>query len=694
MSNEHPVNHAPARLVFPALTPFFRRQVIKAAGCILLFFTAYILLLICTTALATACIAGGIILMMTLHKVLIFVMALGMIALGVMLLLFLGWYLFRHQKKEAPLRMQLQPAEHPRLFSFIKTLVAATHTRFPKKVFAIPGVTMAGGRQLEIGLGLVNSLNISELQMMLARTLGRFSPPGMQLGSYISGLHQWIYHRLYESGNTAVNTIRRAGHSFALRPFSLAVTGIANSIQYLLKGLFGMVNRACLPLNREMELYADAAGAQIAGGKTAISAMYRMEIGAYCLENCLHELPRLDAAGLRFRNLYEVQRALTERYAEQHHLMADTAGLPLITDIYLQTFVKSRVQFRSRGAAQPGLEERAQHFRTIAADHATVTASAWELFDNPLHLQEVMSALKQAPAFEDSQWYPVQEFMAELEQQDYQYGFPGAFNGYYDNRPFTPVTPVCKQPLAGAEKALYTFDTLYALANVIRIKQFFRDRQDAETLQSIAGGQIPVGQFEYDGQPYPAARATPLLHTLEKVVGKEEEWLYAHDCQAFRFHYTRALDKGEHQAQALLELYERVLLHQDKAQYLGNVVAGIVECTGMLFSAPDLDMDEVHVWFDVLAAESSQFKRLLREIWQHPAILSDWKNELHQEAAHFIWGQQVYVDGHMPRIQEIELLQEISTAVLEQYNNYVMTMKKAYLDLALELSPQIIVHEY
>lgn len=673
MSNEQPVNQASARPVFPAPTLFLRRQIIKAAGCILLFFTAYLLLLISTTALATACIAGGVILMMTLHKVLIFAMALGMITLGVMLLLFLGQYLFGRQKKEAPLRMQLQPAEHPRLFSFIKTLAALTHTRFPKKVFAIPGVAVAGGRQLEIGLGLVNSLNISELQMMLARSQWRFSVPGMRLGNYISGLHQWIYHRLYESGNTA---------------------GIANGIQYLLKGLFGVVNRACLPLNREMELYADAAGAQIAGSKAAVSAMYRMEIGAYCMEHCLHELPRLEAAGLRFRNLYEVQRALTDRYAVQHHMMTDTAGLPMITDTYLQTFVKSRVQFRSRNASQPGLEERAQRCRMIAADHATVTAGAWELFNNPLRLQEVMSALEQAPAFENSQWYPVQKFMAELEQQDHQYGFPAAFNGYYDNRPFTPVTPVCVQPLAGAEKELYTFDTLYNPANAIRIKQFFRDRQDAETLQSITGGQIPVGQFEYDGQPYPAARATQLLHTLETAVGKEEAWLHEHDCRAFRFHYTRALDKGEQQAQALLELYEGVLLHQARAQQLGSVVAGIVECSSMLFGTPDIGTDETHSWFDVLNAESSQFKQLLREIWQHPAILNDWENERQQEAAHFLWRQQIYAEGHMPRVQEIASLQEISAAVLEQYNNYVMTAKKAYLDLALELSPEIIVHEY
>lgn len=666
----------------------------KAAGCILLFFTAYILLLTGTTALATACIAGGVILMMTLHKVLIFVMALGMIALGVMLLLFLGRYLFSRQKKEAPLRMQLQPAEHPRLFSFIKTLAAVTHTPFPKKVFAIPGVAVAGGRKLEIGLGLVNSVNISELQMMLARTQGRFSPGGMQLGNYISGLHQWIYHRLYESGNTAVIIVRRMEHNLALRPFSLAVIGIAKGIQYLLKGLFGVVNRACLPLNREMELYADAAGAQIAGSKAAVSAMYRMEIAAYCMEHCLHELPRLDAAGLRFRNLYEVQRALTDRYAVQHHMMTDTAGLPMITDTYLQTFVKSRVQFRSRNASQPGLEERAQRCRMIAVDHGTVTAGAWELFNNPLRLQEVMSALKQAPAFENSQWYPVQEFMAELEQQDHQYGFPAAFNGYYDNRPFTPVTPVCVQPLAGEEKALYTFDTLYTPANAIRIKQLFRDRQDAETLLSITGGQIPVSQFEYDGQPYPAAQATQLLHTLETAVGKEEAWLHEHDCRAFRFHYTRALDKGEQQAQALLELYEGVLLHQSRAQHLGNVVAGIVECSSMLFSTPEIGTDETYSWFDVLNAESSQFKQLLREIWQHPAILSDWENERQREAAHFLWRHQIYADGHMPRAQEIALLQEISAAVLEQYNNYVMTAKKAYLDLALELSPEIIVHEY
>jgi Zn-dependent protease with chaperone function len=694
MSNDNPVNQEPVCAAIPVPTPLFRRQVIKAAGFIFLFFTAYVLLLLLTTALATACVAGGILLLMMLHKVLAVITALVLVAMGIMLLLFLGIYLFGRPGRQRPSRTLLQPAEHPRLFSFISELAGATRTRLPRKVFAIPGVTATalrgagnlrlGGSQLEIGLGLVNSVNISELKMMLARSLGRVSLPGMQLGSYISGLHQWIYHRLYESDRPHI-TIRRFGRSYVLRPFSRITIGIADGMQYLLSALFGPVNRACLPVNREMEFYADAAGTQAAGSQTAISALYRAEIGGYCMEHCTQELPRLEAEGLRFRNLYEVQRALIQRYTLRHYLPADTAGLPVITDTYLQTFITSRIQFRNQGASQPGLEERARRCRAIAAPDGGPTASAWELFNNPVRLQEDITAMQYgaAPAFEDIKWYSVPAFITELEQQERQYALPPAFKGYYDNRAFTPLSPDWQQPLTEAEKAANNFDGLYAPAHAVRIKLFFRDRQDLETLEGIAGGQIPVGQFEFDGQTCTAGQAPELLSKLSAAVAEEEAWLHEHDRLAFRFHYTRALEKDGRDAQALLQLYEKVILHQEKAQQLSDTVANIIDCSAMMFgNQPDFP-ENMDVMAEILKTETDRFRQLFEELWQYQEVVRHWDREL-----------QVMAENYIRSGQPVVPFEELGASVLDQYNNYLALIKKAYLDLVLELYPQMIVHEY
>lgn len=689
MSNDNPVNQEPVQASFP---PLFRRRVLKASGFILLFFTAYTLLLILATALAAACMAGGILLLMSLQQVLPIILALGLVMLGAMLLFFLGGSLFSRRKGGRRLRTLLQPAEHPRLFHFITELSAATRTRFRGKVFAVPGVTTAvfhgpgnlhlAGSQLEIGLGLVNSLNVGELRMMLARTLVRFSVPGMRLGNYVSGLHQWIYQRLYENEGLHIIIIRRLGRSYLLRPFSHATMGIANGIQYLLTELFALVNRAYIPVSREMEFYADAVGTQVAGSQTAISALHRAEIGAHCMEHCLDELPALDLSRLRFRNLYEAQGALIRRYAVRNYLSTDAAGLPVITDTYLQTFVKSRVQFRRQGASQPGLDERTLRCRTIRATDAGETASAWELFNEQVSLQEDMTAgqYSERPAGEDQQWYAVQAFIAKLEQQERQYASPPAFSGYYDNRLFTQPEPDWKQPMTDEEKAGCTFDALYDPVNTVRIKLYYRDKQDLDTLEAIAERQIPVSHFEFDGQTYSAIQAAQLMTGLSTVVAQEEAWLQEHDRLAFRFHYTRALEKGTQQV--MLQLYEQVVLHQEMAEQLGEVVTGSIDHNAMLFDAERNATEDIDAITEMLTANYRRFRALIDILCQYQDVVSHWDEELRARVRDVIHGQPILT------------VDEVGTQVLSQYDNYVALTRKAYLDLALELSPEIIVHEY
>jgi len=459
---------------------------------------------------------------------------------------------------------------------------------------------------------------------------------------------------------------------------------IANGIQYLLTELFALVNRAYIPVSREMEFYADAVGTQVAGRQTAISALHRAEIGSHCMERCLDELPGLDTQGLRFRNLYEAQGALARRYALRNYLSADAAGLPLITDTYLQTFVKSRVQFRRQGASQPGLDERMQRLGAIAAADTEERSSAWNLFNDQVRLQEDMTALQygEEPVQGDQQWYTVAAFLAGLEQQELQYQSPAAFSGYYDNRLFTQPGPAWKQPMTDEEKALYSFDTLYDPANTIRIKLYFRDRQDLETLEAIAERQIPVSHFEFDGQTYSAVQASQLMTTLRDAVTQEEAWLQAHDCLAFRYHYTRALEKDSQQAQGMLQLYEQVVLHQEMAEQLGEVVTGTVDHHTMLFDADQETMEYMDALDDILKADYHRFRSLIEILCQYQDVVSHWDEALRAKVTDFIYDRSTLT------------VEDLGTQVLHHYDNYVALTRKAYLDLVLELSPQIIVHEY
>ena len=53
-------------------------------------------------------------------------------------------------------------------------------------------------KNLIIGLGLVNGLNLSEFKAVLAHEFGHFSQSSMQLGSYVYTANQVIYDLVYQ----------------------------------------------------------------------------------------------------------------------------------------------------------------------------------------------------------------------------------------------------------------------------------------------------------------------------------------------------------------------------------------------------------------------------------------------------------------------------------------------------------------
>jgi len=177
-----------------AISPAFRKKVTAVAGSIFLFLIVYLLLVAAALVLAIACCSFGLMLILRLTSFLPIIIGLGLIGVGVSVVVFLFKFLFAVTKDVNDQRIEITEAEHPRLFDFIRQLTEETRTPFPKKIFLSPDVN-AGvfynssfwsmffpvRKNLEIGLGLVNVVNISEFKAVMAHEFGHFSQKSMKL---------------------------------------------------------------------------------------------------------------------------------------------------------------------------------------------------------------------------------------------------------------------------------------------------------------------------------------------------------------------------------------------------------------------------------------------------------------------------------------------------------------------------------
>ncbi|WP_143304836.1 M48 family metallopeptidase [Chitinophaga vietnamensis] len=703
MTNLLSENTGSSNFPFSAGAISFRQQIIKVFGYIVLFFLSYVILLLAAVALAVVCITGGVALIRSYPVLLSMIPGIALVVLGVMTCFLLFRFLIYRRQPVNPYRTQISADSHPRLFDLITQLVKETRISFPKKIFIVPDVNAAlfyhssflslfwpVRKNLEIGLGLVNSVNISEFKTVLAHEFGHFSQRSMKLGSYVYGLNRMLYNMLYENDSWNELMIRWSSAGSLPGFFILLSTWIVNVIQYVLRKIYQLINRQYMEMSREMEFKADALAVSLTGTAAAVSSLRRVEMGSYCLDHCLHKLPELAEQQCRFRNVFQVQRALIRYYASQNQLELDSAGLPVITDAYFKTFLKSRVQLRDQWTTHPTREAREARYRQADVRQEPVSASAWQLFDEPEALQESVTEQVYSytvPVGMPFTWHNISTFMAELEQRHRTYEFPKAFNDYYDNRAFAPLYDGYQEPLPAGHPL--TFQTLYHPDVVLRIRMYYRDLQDTETLQAIAAGHFQTRVFEFDGQKYRAGKAGRLAQQLAAQVSAEREWLETQDQLAFRFHYTQALAKDDDTAAQLKARHEEIIRHQENANRLNDLVVRIIHCISVLFHTSSHNLATVLPCIEELSGEYREFRKLLQEVLTEPHIRNTLSPEMNERIRQFHQHDGVFIRNGIPEYGAIKELHDTSSALMEYYNNSIVLLKKEHLESILRQSPVI-----
>ena len=256
----------------------FARNVKNVLLTIGVFFITYLVLVTVAFGLLYLCILLGIGIISLGLSWLTIVIGCGVICLGLMFLAFLLKFVFSVQKDSNDNRVEITKEEHPQLFEFINQLVTEVKSPSPKKVFIVPNVNAAVfynssfwsmffpvRKNLEIGLGLVNSLNMSEFKAVLAHEFGHFSQRSMKIGSYVYTVNRAIYNMVYEydSWDKLLDQWIASGGLFSI--FAGITRFMVNAIRSLLRKAYELINIRYMGLSREMEYNADLIAVSAAG---------------------------------------------------------------------------------------------------------------------------------------------------------------------------------------------------------------------------------------------------------------------------------------------------------------------------------------------------------------------------------------------------------------------------------------------
>lgn len=538
----------------------FETNVKRVAWAILLFLVTYFLLLITSGIVCYFCILGAIFVVNHLYHILLIFIAIGLVIFGVMIFVFMLKFIFIKNQKPTENHIEIFEKDQPHLFAFIRKVAQDSFNQMPKHVYIARGVNasvsadsqllsflFASPKNLTIGLGIVNTLNISEFKSVLAHEFGHFSQKSTHFGRYVYAFYLMLYNWIYaeDSWDNMLSKLLYSGLK-AIRITGWFILSSSNVIKRVMAYLFRFVQKNYMRLSREMEYNADKMAVCLAGNEASISALRKVEMSDACMYQSFQHAAWAASQQKKLPNIYEYHRFLMKQWGDKNGIVSDINGIPKIAANTEMKQTQPNVVYKDQWASHPSNEHRALKMNEIALKCSIVEESAWLLFENAERLQAEMTDtfFAQFIEFESLPDDPISpaELGEMVRQDDEKNAYPEAYNGFYDDRGISQfdVKAVLleKKEILSAEVPC---NEVFTKEKMEIIQHFFTNAQDAIVLQNIANGEIETPFFEYKGKRYAQKEAKNVVETLQKEIDKQEKVIAELDKQAFLFHYYRIL---------------------------------------------------------------------------------------------------------------------------------------------------------
>jgi Zn-dependent protease with chaperone function len=676
----------------------FKKEVKKVLFAIALFFIVYVILMGLAILLAIACVYAGFSIIVNSGHFLGILAGAGIMSIGIMVCIFLIKFIFAVKKYDDSNTIEITENDQPVLFEFIKQLTIDTQTAFPKKIVLSPEVNAAVyyndsfwsmlfpvKKNLIIGLGLVNSLNITEFKAVMAHEFGHFSQRSMKLGSFVYNVNKVIYNMLYEN-NSFASALHTMGNIHAIIYIFVWITiQIVKSIQFILKHMYGFINKSYMGLSREMEFHADAVAASVSGSQSLITALRKIEITDMCYQTVIDKANVFLQEKKRLVNAYENHNVVMQTYAEHNELSLQN-NAPVAEETFFQKFQLNKINIKDQWASHPSRTERNKNLNDLGIQAQEKREPAWLLFSNPQKLQQQITKLLYSTIAPEQMATEVnaEEFKEQYIKDVDRFTLPEQYNGFYDDRQMQEldVENLAKSPVT-VPLTKETFNNLFDNEQIALTKLIMGNQQDESVLQAILNKQIITKTFDYNGEKMNKANAKELCDKIQKETTSLTSEIKLHEEKVFSFFYQLAKNKGEDRAADLVQRYQLHFENRKKVEEffaLGNAVAQILSpLTGgekIEFAAAE------NIAID-LQDETIRIKGHLKN-WMSKGIF-DSNETMKKQIEEFIQSHYYYFVKPSFLDNEINRLHTILNDTLAKVNVYQFENFKKILEHQLEI---------
>ncbi|PHV10259.1 M48 family metallopeptidase [Chitinimonas sp. BJB300] len=481
--------------------------------------------------------------------------------------------------------------EEPQLFAFLFRLADEAGAPRPHRVFLSPRVNAAvfydmsifnlfwpSRKNLEIGLALVNVLNLGELKAVLAHEFGHFAQRSMAVGRWVYITQQIAAHIIAKRDALDYFLQQLSRLDFRIAWVGWLLSLIVWAIRSLLETAFRLVLLAQRALSREMEMQADLVAVSLTGSDALIHALNKMEAADDAWDRTLSFANSEFADGRMVKDLFAVH----SRVISHMRVVLNATGYGTNPPVPSERPEKHRL-FRMEIAQPPKMwsthplnHEREENAKRVYLAAPTDQRSAWVLFQNSTKLRESASVHPVRNVADKAQVVPLEQSIKTLDEQFQREYLNRYYRGVYLGRSvvraakcldelYLPIKSVSAEDLA----ALYPSTLARDLENLRNLEK------EKALLASLRNGTMKAtdGVIRLRGRQLRRRDLSSAISQVDGEITAIEKKLTHHDQRCRSLHRAAAASLGKEWEDYLVGL--AALLH-----FAGHTEADLFDAHG------------------------------------------------------------------------------------------------------------------
>lgn len=482
---------------------------------------------------------------------------------SLLLTVFMAKSLFVVRRSDNPGGVEVTREDEPQLFNFLNRLADEVGAPKPHRVFITPEVNAAvfydlslmnlifpSKKNLIIGLGLVNVLNLGELKAVLAHEFGHFAQNSMVVGRWVYIAQQIIGHMVATRDwlDGIVRFISRIDLRIAWLGWILSL--IIWSIRSLMDTLFSLVIIAERALSREMEFNADLVAVSVTGSDALVNALHKLQAADHAWQTALNIAGSEAGAGKCVEDLFYAQQATINemRRVLNDELYGVTPSLPEGEDaeqhrVFSEEFARPPQMWATHPHNRDREDNAKQHYIPAPID----ARPAWTLFaDAPALRKKIsMSFYNDENASELEAITPLEAVVKSFNKASYSPEFRGAYLNRSPVRSFSSI----KQMLESGELRGSAADSLSHLYPESLVEALTSARNldvESDTLKALQSGDLKAsgGVIRHRGEVIKKSDIPAALDEISEERKELDEIIMSHDASCRRAHLQAAAELG------------------------------------------------------------------------------------------------------------------------------------------------------